>query len=62
MNKDVDVVAVCDVYAAKIDQVKSKQPNAKAFKDHRLLLEKKEVDVVLVATPDHWHAAAPSTR
>jgi predicted dehydrogenase len=55
-NKDVDVAAVCEVYAAKIDQVKTKFPNAKSFKDHRLLLEQKDIDVVQVTTPDHWHA------
>src|SRR5215471_8883196 len=34
LNKDVNVVAVCDVFADKIDQVKSKAaPGAKAFKD-----------------------------
>ena len=39
LNKDVDVVAVCDVFADKIDQVKSKAaPGAKPFKDHRKLL------------------------
>jgi len=57
LNKDVNVVAVCDVYADKIDQVKSKAaPAAKPFKDHRKLVELKEVDMCLIATPDHWHA------
>jgi predicted dehydrogenase len=55
-NKEVDVAAVCDVYAAKIDQVKSKFPNAQSFKDHRALLERKDLDIVQVTTPDHWHA------
>ena len=53
---NVTVAAVCDVYAVKIDQVKSKFPDAKAFGDHRKLLEMKEIDVALIATPDHWHA------
>jgi len=53
---DVTVAAVCDVYAVKIDQVKSKHPDAKAFSDHRKLLEMKDLNVVLIATPDHWHA------
>ena len=55
-NKEVSVAAVCDVYAAKIDQVKTKYPNAQAFKDHRALLERKDIDIVQITTPDHWHA------
>jgi predicted dehydrogenase len=56
LHKDVSLTAVCDVYADKIDQVKSKAaPDAKGFKDHRKLLEVKELDMCLVATPDHWH-------
>jgi predicted dehydrogenase len=52
----VDVVAVCDIYAEQIDRARQKAPNAKNFSDHRKLLEIKEVNAVLIATPDHWHA------
>ena len=55
-NPDVEVAAVCDVYAQKIDQVKQTNPNARGFKDHRELLAQKDIDVALVATPDHWHS------
>jgi len=51
----VDVTAVCDVYAERIDRARQKAPGAKNFLDHRKLLEHKDVDVVLIATPDHWH-------
>ncbi len=57
VHKEVDVTAVCDVYAAKIDNFRQKAVNAKGFSDHRKLLEQKNVDIVLIATPDHWHAA-----
>lgn len=53
---NADVVALCDIYGAQIDKAREKAPNAKDFKDHRALLELKEVDVALIATPDHWHA------
>ena len=56
MNPSVDVVAVCDIYGEQIDKARQKAQNAKNFTDHRKLLEMKEVDVVLIATPDHWHA------
>jgi predicted dehydrogenase len=55
-HQDVDVIAVCDVYGAKIDAAQQKAPHAKPFTDHRKLLEVKEIDVALIATPDHWHA------
>jgi predicted dehydrogenase len=53
---EVSVGAACDVYAAMIDKVKTQAPDAKAFSDHRKLLEMRELDAVLIATPDHWHA------
>ena len=40
----------------QIDPAKQQAPNAKTFTDHRKLLETKELDAVLIATPDHWHA------
>jgi len=55
-DSSIEVVALADIYAGAIDKAKEKAPNAKAFTDHRKLLEMKEVAIVLVATPDHWHA------
>jgi predicted dehydrogenase len=52
----VNVTAVCDVYAARVDQALSRATTAKPFSDHRKVLERKDVDAVYVATPDHWHA------
>lgn len=56
-NPDVEVRALCDVYPKRIDAAQEKAPNTKTFVDHRQLLELKEVDAVLVGSPDHWHAA-----
>jgi len=53
----VQVTALSDVYAQHLDNFRQKAPNAKEFRDHRKLLEMKDVDVVLIATPDHWHTA-----
>ncbi len=52
----VHVAALCDIYAEQIDKAKQKAVDAKSFTDHRKLLEMKEIDAVLIATPDHWHA------
>src|SRR5207244_3297954 len=54
---NVDVTALCDVYGDQIDRAKRDAPAAKTFKDHRRLLELRDVDVALIAVPDHWHAA-----
>jgi predicted dehydrogenase len=54
---NTDVVALCDIYGAQIDHAKKDAPNARSFSDHRALLALKDVDVVLIAVPDHWHAA-----
>ncbi|MCK4748631.1 MAG: Gfo/Idh/MocA family oxidoreductase, partial [Bacteroidales bacterium] len=56
MITDQNIVALCDVdwdYAAKTFK---DYPNAKVYKDYRLMLEQKDIDAVLIATPDHTHA------
>lgn len=54
---NTDVVALCDIYGAQTDRAKQDAPNARSFTDHRALLALKDVDAVLIAVPDHWHAA-----
>ncbi|MBV8817255.1 MAG: Gfo/Idh/MocA family oxidoreductase [Acidobacteriaceae bacterium] len=56
VSPKVHVGAVCDIYANQIDLAKQKAPDAQSFSDHRKLLELKEIDAVLIATPDHWHS------
>ena len=56
-NPAIQVTAVCDVYGVQIDRARQRAPEARSFTDHRKLLEVKEVDAVLIGTPDHWHAA-----
>ncbi|MBM3773679.1 MAG: Gfo/Idh/MocA family oxidoreductase [Acidobacteria bacterium] len=52
----VEVTAVCDIYGEQIDKARQRAASARNFTDHRKLLEIKELDAVLIATPDHWHA------
>src|SRR5678815_4993552 len=54
-----NIVALCDVEQKTLDARQQKYPNAKVFKDYRKMLEEmKEIDAVIVATPDHHHAPA----
>ena len=52
-----DIVAICDIYQPHLVTTKAAHaPNADALGDHRALLDRKDIDAVIVATPDHWHA------
>jgi predicted dehydrogenase len=54
-----NIVGLCDVDQNTLDSRAKKYPNAKLFKDYRKMLEElKDVDAVIVATPDHNHAPA----
>ena len=56
-HKDADVAAICDIYQPYLDFASQKiGSNPKQFRDYRKLLEAKDLDAVVVATPDHWHA------
>jgi predicted dehydrogenase len=59
----VEVVSLCDVDSKMLDQAAdlfaARQPSRKrpqTYSDYRQMLGKKELDIVLVDTPDHWHA------
>ena len=55
-HPEVEVAALCDVYGTNVDgAVKIADTKAKALKDFRHVLEMKEIQAVVVSSPDHWH-------
>jgi predicted dehydrogenase len=53
---NVEVVAVCDVFDKRAQQAAKLAGGARPYRDYRRLLEDKDIDYVVIATPDHWHA------
>jgi predicted dehydrogenase len=49
------IVAVCDVYQKRVDENKAFH-KCDGYLDYRQVIARKDVDAVIIATPDHWHA------
>lgn len=54
-NPKVDIVAVADIYQPSIDKALEMAPKAKVYRDYRHLLDDKNVDAVVIATPLNTH-------
>ncbi len=56
-HRDAEVVAICDLYQPYLDFASRKiGTGPRQLKDYRRLLDIKELDAVVICTPDHWHA------
>jgi predicted dehydrogenase len=65
---DARVVAVCDVDSKRVEETRvlvndyyakktgAKYDGVKTYDDYRALLQNKDIDAVLISTPDHWHS------
>jgi predicted dehydrogenase len=54
-NPKVEIVSVCDVFKTSVDAALKMAPKARVYTDYKKLLEDKNIDAVLIATPLHLH-------
>jgi predicted dehydrogenase len=56
-HKDAAVVALCDLWQPYLDFAAKKVGGSpRRYRNYRKLLEQKDIDAVVISTPDHWHA------
>ena len=60
-NPQVECLALCDIdssvlerRAGNVEKMRGRKP-ASLYKDWRSLIDNKDIDVVIIGTPDHWH-------
>jgi len=54
---EVHIAALCDADEKRLAKAsETAGPQADVYRDYRYILERKDIDAVIIATPDHWHA------
>jgi predicted dehydrogenase len=53
---NIRCVAVSDVYQKRLTRARDIMGGGDGYLDYRRLIDRKDIDAVLIATPDHWHA------
>ena len=56
LNVGGNVAMVCDLYDGHLRRAQEIQPNTPTTREHRDVLDRKDIDAVVIATSDHWHA------
>jgi predicted dehydrogenase len=55
-EEGVRIVALCDADKSKLDRFAEQHPHAARVTDMRRLIERRDIDAVVIATSNHWHA------
>src|SRR5260370_22052450 len=56
-HSDAEIVALCDLYQPYLEAAQKKVGGkAQVLSDYRKSIDRKDIDSVVIATPDHWHA------
>src|SRR2546425_12537554 len=55
-SDNIRCVAVSDVYQKRLTRARDIMGGGDGYLDYRRLIDRKDIDAVLIATPDHWHA------
>ena len=53
-SDNIEIGGVCDVFTKRAEQA-SQLTGGRVFKDYREMLASKDLDYILIATPEHWH-------
>ena len=53
---EVEIVAACDAYAGRLERAKIRTDGrADTYKDYREIIQRADIDAVVISSPDHWH-------
>lgn len=55
-NLNVKLTGVCDPFSIRTEQAAADFPDCKVFRNHEEMIASPDIDAVIIATPDHWHA------
>jgi predicted dehydrogenase len=55
LNVGGNVAVVCDLYDGHFRRAQEIQPNTPTTREYREVLDRKDIDAVVIATSDHWH-------
>lgn len=55
-NLNVKLTGVCDPFSVRTEQAAADFPDCMVFRNHEEMIASPDIDAVIIATPDHWHA------